>query len=70
MDRFEALFLQNLIRGRVDRRFIDVYVYVFIEDVELVGVEDKLRWRDVIGWDVPVGTAGSLGTCMWFGVIN
>lgn len=30
----------------------------------------RLRWRNVIGWDVPAGTAGSLGTCMWFSVIN
>lgn len=37
MGRFEALFLQNLIRGRADRRFIDVAK----EDVELVGVEDE-----------------------------
>lgn len=37
MERFEALFLQNLIRGRADRRFIDVAK----EDVEPVGVEGE-----------------------------
>lgn len=46
MERFEALFLQNLIRGRADRRFMDVAE----EDVELVGVGDedavqRVRWR-------------------------
>lgn len=46
MERFEALFLQNLIRGRADRRFMDVAE----EEVELVRVGDedavqRVRWR-------------------------
>lgn len=47
MDRFEALFLQNLIRGSVDRRFIDVAE----EDAELVGAEDEaeMEGRDWLG---------------------
>lgn len=37
MERFEALSLQNLIRGRADRRFMDLAK----EDVELAGVGDE-----------------------------
>lgn len=55
MERFEALFLQNLIRGRADGRFMDVAE----EDVELVGVGDEDAVQK--GWmeHVPEGTAGS-----------
>lgn len=55
MERFEALFLQNLIRGRADGRFMDEAE----EDVELVGVGDEDAVQRGLMEDVPEGTAGS-----------